>query len=83
MIEHGEDVGARPKGEICCGGVKHTHTVQTQRVYSIFLTLRLLLICFNHQEEISDRFFSVTLVHRHIDNLKSITLHTDSLHIVH
>lgn len=32
VIEHQEDVGAHPRGEICCGGVKHTHTVQIHRL---------------------------------------------------
>lgn len=39
-------------------------------------------MCFNDQEEISDSLVLVTLVHRHIDNLKSFMLHTDSLNIV-
>ena len=36
-------------------------------------------MCLNHQEEISDRFVLVTLGYRHIDDLKSFTVHTDNL----
>lgn len=36
----------------------------------------------NHQEEISDRSVLLTLMYRHIDNLKSFTLHADRQNIV-
>lgn len=48
-------------------------------VCSVFLFILPLLMCLNHQEEISDRFVLVTLGYRHINDLKSFTLHTDNL----